>query len=228
MTTPRWLRRTAIAALVVLAFSAFGLQVASAEVTFTEFTAGISGITLGIDVGADSNLWFTEVLAGVVGRITPAGVVTEFDEGVPADFGPGRIAAGPDGNLWFVERDSDRIGSVSTAGVITVYDGPAATPRTSPRARTATCGSPREPPMRSVGSTCPSSHRRHRPPAAPARRPPPHARARVLRSHRGSPADAGYCKSGLRRRGGRGRRCRSTGDAASTSHAPRSGGSARV
>lgn len=129
MTTPRWLRRTAIAALVVLAFSAVGLQVASAEVTFTEFTAGISGITLGIDVGADSNLWFTEVLAGVVGRITPAGVVTEFDEGVPADFGPGRIAAGPDGNLWFVERDSDRIGSVSTAGVITVYDGPGSNPQ---------------------------------------------------------------------------------------------------
>jgi len=33
---------------------------------------------IGITAGPDGNLWFTEMVAGKVGRITTAGVVTEF------------------------------------------------------------------------------------------------------------------------------------------------------
>jgi virginiamycin B lyase len=55
---------------------------------------------LGITVGPDNNLWFTEFRAAKVGRITPAGVFTgELPVGLGTD--PGGIATGPDGNVWF-------------------------------------------------------------------------------------------------------------------------------
>ncbi len=44
-----------------------------------------------------------------IGRITPAGVITEFTAG-SAPGPPGGIAAGADGNLWFAEVAGDRIG----------------------------------------------------------------------------------------------------------------------
>jgi streptogramin lyase len=55
--------------------------------------------------GPDGNLWFTDPALGEVGRITPAGQVTEFTPPSP-DNGPSRgagdaITAGPDGNVWF-------------------------------------------------------------------------------------------------------------------------------
>jgi len=71
--------------------------------TVTEFpvVTAASG-PQGIAVGADGNLWFTEFGSNQVGRITTAGVVTEF----PAGNLPFYIAAGPDGNLWFTEFTS--------------------------------------------------------------------------------------------------------------------------
>ena len=58
--------------------------------------------------GPDGNLWFTEFDSpGRIGRITPAGVVTEFTGGITPGFSansaPLAITAGPDGNLWFTE-----------------------------------------------------------------------------------------------------------------------------
>ena len=47
----------------------------------TEFSAGITGSNLyGITLGPEGNLWFTE--ESKIGRITPAGVVTEFSAGI--------------------------------------------------------------------------------------------------------------------------------------------------
>lgn len=60
-----------------------------------------TGIQSGdITRGPDGNVWFTEELSQRVGRITPAGVVTEF--AVPGQVLAG-IATGPDGNLWIVD-----------------------------------------------------------------------------------------------------------------------------
>src|SRR5690242_14567046 len=55
-------------------------------------------------VGSDGNIWFTmPSQPSSIGRLTPAGVVTEFTP--PNDGGyqsfPGDITSGPDGNLWF-------------------------------------------------------------------------------------------------------------------------------
>jgi streptogramin lyase len=72
-------------------------------------------------LGADGNLWFSEELGNRIGRITPAGVITEFTVGLSPGANPGGIVAGPDGSLWFVERVGNRIGRITTAGVITEF-----------------------------------------------------------------------------------------------------------
>jgi hypothetical protein len=70
-----------------------------------------------ITPGADGNLWFTESV-GKVGRVTPAGVMTEFPIiGAGALNG---IAAGPDNAPWAADT-SGRIDRVSTSGSITAY-----------------------------------------------------------------------------------------------------------
>ena len=71
-----------------------------------------------------------------VGRITPAGVITEFSTGNltgAADY----LAPGPDGNVWFTEYFDNRIGRITPAGVITEFLLPReATPALRHRART--------------------------------------------------------------------------------------------
>jgi streptogramin lyase len=92
-------------------------------VTFTEYpipTGG--GRPYGITKGPDGNLWFTEFNSNKIGRITPAGMITEFPvlgAGNPVD-----ITAGPDGNLWFTEYSGDKIRRITPAGVITEFPIP--------------------------------------------------------------------------------------------------------
>ena len=54
--------------------------------------------------GRTGALWLTEQGAGKIGRITTAGVITEFPTPTSRSA-PQRIAAGPDGALWFSGRD---------------------------------------------------------------------------------------------------------------------------
>jgi streptogramin lyase len=85
----------------------------------------------GITTGPDGNLWFTETAADKIGRMTPAGVVTEFPlpaVTVPAGStgpppGPTEITAGPDGALWFIGVPGE-VGRISTAGVVTEFAVP--------------------------------------------------------------------------------------------------------
>lgn len=72
---------------------------------------------LGLARGSDGNLWFTERSADKVGRMTPAGVVTEWS--LAAGAFPNRIVAGPDGALWFTELRGGAIGRITTAGALT-------------------------------------------------------------------------------------------------------------
>ncbi len=76
----------------------------------------------GITAGPDGNLWFTEFGVGKIGRITTAGVVTEF----PAAGNPQFVVVGSDGNLWFTEQSISKIGRMTTAGDFT--DFPTITP----------------------------------------------------------------------------------------------------
>ena len=78
----------------------------------------------GITTGPDGALWFTEQTANKIGRVTPAGVFTEYP--LPTNFNyPSAIALGSDGALWFTENNS-RIVRITTGGAMTVYPLPAA------------------------------------------------------------------------------------------------------
>src|SRR5262249_6869654 len=73
----------------------------------------------GIVAGTDGNVWFAENSGQKIGRVTPAGVVTEFP--LPEASRVFRIAAGSDGNLWFTVFDGNKIGRVTPAGVIALF-----------------------------------------------------------------------------------------------------------
>jgi len=76
-----------------------------------------------ITAGPDGAMWFTELDANRIGRITTGGVVTEYP--IPtANAGPYGITAGSDNALWFTETNVSKIGRIGTDGTITEYDAP--------------------------------------------------------------------------------------------------------
>lgn len=92
----------------------------------------------GIVAGPDGNLWFTETgnpdwqrdfsypPGSKIGRITPAGAITEFATPT-ARSGPYDITNGPDGAMWFTEwarnnqNTPDKIGRITTDGTMKEY-----------------------------------------------------------------------------------------------------------
>jgi hypothetical protein len=68
-----------------------------------------NGGPVGIAAGPDGDMWFAEA-TGKIGRVTPAGVFTEFFAGIGTNSHPDGIAAGPDGNMWFTEYGNNKIG----------------------------------------------------------------------------------------------------------------------
>ena len=98
----------------------------------------VSSNPLDITAGPDGNLWFTSNVEGHdgpnrVGRITTAGVVTDFtiEFPLPLAGGPIQITAGPDGSLWFTDSGANKIGRITTAGVMTGFPIPTAESRPS-------------------------------------------------------------------------------------------------
>ena len=77
-----------------------------------------------ITLGPDGNLWFVESGANQIGRITPAGVITEF----PALESPMSIAPSGDGNLWYTTRpfssSACALGRISPAGTVAGFFQP--------------------------------------------------------------------------------------------------------
>ena len=70
--------------------------------------------------GPDGALWFTETVAGKIGRITTSGVITEY--AIPtANSYPYGITTGSDGALWFTEVSAQKIGRITTDGLVTEF-----------------------------------------------------------------------------------------------------------
>ena len=79
---------------------------------FAEFTIpGGRGAAVGITLGPDGNLWFTDQANQKIGRMTPMGSFVEF----PITAKAQTITTGPDQNLWFTMA-SNRIGRMNAAG----------------------------------------------------------------------------------------------------------------
>src|SRR5437016_726392 len=98
--------------------------VCSGQVTITEYSVLTGGSEpYGITAGPDGNLWFTEIMASRIGRITPAGVTTEF--ALASGSEPTDITAGPDGNLWFAEFQGNNIGKITPGGMVMEFPVPA-------------------------------------------------------------------------------------------------------
>ena len=77
-----------------------------------------TGGPVSIAVGPDGALWFpTDLTLGLIGRITTAGVLSQFSA---PHMSPNSITAGPDGALWVTDYGS-RIGRMTTSGVFTEY-----------------------------------------------------------------------------------------------------------
>jgi streptogramin lyase len=74
---------------------------------------------IGITAGPDGNLWFTDSGTNEIGRITTAGVVTEFPV-ISANATLRGISSGA-GKLWFSEYGAHKIGSITTSGTVTEY-----------------------------------------------------------------------------------------------------------
>jgi virginiamycin B lyase len=74
----------------------------------------------------DGNLWFTESAPNKIGRITTAGVITEFSAGV-SSIGPNDIRKGPDGRAWFGTYGPDAIGRVAYDGTVQLFPIPSPT-----------------------------------------------------------------------------------------------------
>jgi virginiamycin B lyase len=82
-----------------------------------------------IAAGPDGNLWFSELRASQIGRITPAAEISTFDLGSGAL--PERLTAGPDDAIWFTDPAGNRIGRLGLDGATayvplpTLESGPA-------------------------------------------------------------------------------------------------------
>jgi streptogramin lyase len=80
-----------------------------------------AGVPTRCCLGPDGNVWYTDYANSKIGKITPAGIVTEYATPTGAS-GPIDICAGPDGNLWFVEHLFNNLGKCTTAGVMNEYN----------------------------------------------------------------------------------------------------------
>lgn len=95
---------------------------------------------LSITLGPDGNMWFVELQANKIARITEDGAITEYVIHPVTFFrcpnsdprlnilcsssdDPDSIAAAPDGNLWFTES-ANRIGRITPTGRITYFPLP--------------------------------------------------------------------------------------------------------
>jgi streptogramin lyase len=84
--------------------------------------AGVEGLAM----GADGNVWFADYGTGDIGRVTPAGVITEFASGLDLQHGESAagVALGPDGNIWFVDRAAHHAGRITPDGQVKLFTLP--------------------------------------------------------------------------------------------------------
>lgn len=120
------LKHTLVA--VVTASNAAGeasaVSQATGEVRYSgqiiEYSLPASSQPIGIAVGPDGNLWYTDCGTNKIGKITTSGTITQYSS--TEGSCPIGIAPGPDGNLWFsMATAGARVAKITTSGTITYY-----------------------------------------------------------------------------------------------------------
>lgn len=120
----RWVSLVAFATCSVVFLSTATVS-AAGQVSVYPIPSGSS--PFGITLGPDGNMWFTEQFpSGSIGRITPAGIITEFPVAGSADSEC--IIKGAGNDLWFASNQSRLIGRITTSGVATTYTAPGMAP----------------------------------------------------------------------------------------------------
>jgi streptogramin lyase len=99
----------------------------------SEYSVAYGSDPTSITVGPEGDLWFTErafhIYTGdeyraFVGKISPAGAVTEYAFPALSGVTPTAITAGPDGNLWVGSSSNGLVSKVTPSGGITDYKLP--------------------------------------------------------------------------------------------------------
>jgi hypothetical protein len=119
----------------------------------TEYALPTAGDLVGIVAAADGHLWFTEYNANTIGKMTTAGVATEYE--VPAGAsGPHHVTAGPGGTVWFTADVANAIAALvvpmpTPTATATATVTPTVTPTPTPTVTaTPPCGAPVDVPCR--------------------------------------------------------------------------------
>ena len=80
---------------------------------FTETIPTPQALPYDLIIGSDRALWFSEQLAGKIGRYDP-GTDTFSEYALPdANGSPAQLALGQEGNLWFTQVDGNQIGRIT-------------------------------------------------------------------------------------------------------------------
>lgn len=86
----------------------------------TEYSVPTGSSAIDIATGPDGAMWFTEMEAGKIGRITTDGAFQEY----AVSGSPYIIVTGPDGAMWFTEPDESKIGRITMDRTINEYTIP--------------------------------------------------------------------------------------------------------
>src|SRR5258706_2316371 len=113
-------RRLLLATIVSLSGVA-GIAEHALALTFTEFPTATDSRPSGITTGPDGALWFTEYGTGQIGRITTAGMITEFPIPTAIVENLVTITQRQDAALWFIDTTDNQIDSITTAREITEF-----------------------------------------------------------------------------------------------------------
>lgn len=109
---PHHWRRLFVCALIVL-LGPLGARPAGAQ-SASVLERIVSSHGQGITSGPDGNLWVAEKSGDRIARVTPNGVVTEFQ--IPEGSFPIGMLTGPDGNLWFMNTGRLSLGRMTPGG----------------------------------------------------------------------------------------------------------------
>ena len=121
----RWLNQGLLPVAIAGVLGVAGAPAHAAPLgEITEFPTAPGSRPLAIVAGPDGALWFTQIAANSIGRMTTDGVLTnEWTIPTPNSM-PDGIAIGPDGSVWFAEVLGNKIGRLRPDRTFVEYPVP--------------------------------------------------------------------------------------------------------